>query len=77
MDIQIGSKWVRHSLYSARQDVDADYFIGQQVTVREINHECVGFTLYSEEGVHLGTAWIEYYKFINHFSPLNISLENK
>lgn len=77
MDIQIGSKWVRNSLYIARQDVDVDYFIGQQIKVSEINHGCVRFTLYSERGVPLGKAWIEYYKFINHFSPLNISLENK
>lgn len=77
MYIEVGSKWVRHSLYVLRSDADIDYFVGQQVAVNEICRGGVCFTLYSERGVPSGKAWIEYHKFINHFSPLNFSLENK
>ena len=77
MYIEVGSKWVRRSLYTLRSDVDVDYFIGQQVLVNEIHHGGVWFTLYSERGANLGKAWIEHHKFITHFSPLNFSLENK
>lgn len=77
MAIEVGSKWVRHSLYRLRRDVDVDYFVGQQVEVQGIRGGTVWFKLYSKRGSLIGNTNVEYSKFISHFSPLNISLENK
>lgn len=77
MNIEVGSKWIRHSLYKLRPKVGVDYFLGQEVEITSLGYGVVWFKLYTKSGALFGKTNIENDKFISHFSPLNISLENK
>lgn len=80
MSIEVGSKWVRMSLYEGDEDKHQHktYFLGQGVEVYKKDSDYIYYHVSSREGVEKAdTTLVDTYNFLKHFKPLVIELENK
>lgn len=82
MNIEVGSKWVRNSLYDGDNPAcqHPTYFLEQIVEVKSLKfaQDCVQYYLTHKSGEeYADIAHVDTCMFLKHFSPLNISLENK
>lgn len=82
MDIEVGSKWIRVAGDDIRE-FSQTQFLGQEVVVvptchaRSWGRGRIWIRRKNRDGKYSHPVHLSESEFISHFSPLNISLENK
>lgn len=76
MNIEVGSKWVRSKLYRSFPNSSKSYFLGQEFEVEGVTSGFVRFR--RDHPLERGlTGNLAKARFLEHFTPINITLENK